>query len=648
MQPPRSVVSPESHAAEDATHVSDTNYVAVTFNRRVGKMPATGSHRELSPAQPTHIPHVMNMTHRSLVLPTLLCLTSLTMAAERKDPTRWQKTMDAFAAADQKDAQPPGGIVFVGSSSIRMWNLTKHFPDAKPLNRGFGGSCIADSTHYAQLLVIKHRPKLVVLYAGDNDISQGLTEEQVVADYQRFVATIHDKLPKTRVAFVAIKPSIKRWTLYPRMKSVNERIRAITEQDPRQSYVDIAKPMLYETGEPHKSFFIDDGLHLNEAGYDLWTRLVRPHFAGPIDANFLKWDRNGDGWLKQEELPPHLRQNFDHIDADDDGHISYRESMSAGSDHRGKTTGNRVNGQPVAQGSNTGKTRFLRLRRDANKKPDRLDTAIVRYVPESGNAGLAIDLVAVVHIGDSSYFQELNRRFGEYDVVLYELVAPKGTVVPKGGGQSSNNPISMLQGMTKSMLGLASQVDHIDYTRPNMVHADLSPQELSAAMKKRGEDGFTLVLSATAHALRQANLHQARVEETNETKAAESIDLFSVLTDPQRDVKLKRMLAEQFASVDNFDGTMLGPGLDRLLVADRNAAAVRELQKQIVKGQKRIAIFYGAAHMTDFEQRLIRDFGMRKENSQWLTAWDINKRQTKSAADPFTEILRLLPGALGE
>ncbi len=198
----------------------------------------------------------------------------------RRPPTRWQNRMDKFAEEDARSRYRAGGIVFVGSSSIQGWDLSKSFPDLPVINRGFGGSHIADSTHYIDLLVVKLRPKTVVLYAGDNDIKHGLTPDQVVSDYQAFVSALKMALPDARLIFLAIKPSLKRWSLYPSMQIANRRIAEIAKGDPHQIFVDIATPMLAtDDGTPNRDLFVKDGLHLNDAGYELWSSLLAPHLV---------------------------------------------------------------------------------------------------------------------------------------------------------------------------------------------------------------------------------------------------------------------------------------------------------------------------------------------------------------------------------
>lgn len=196
---------------------------------------------------------------------------------------RWGGAIRAFEEADRRDPPPPNGILFVGSSSIRLWKLDKHFPNLPVINRGFGGSQVSDTLHFADRIVVPYRPLIVVLYAGDNDIAAGESPEQVADDFQRLVRKIHERLPQTRIAFIAIKPSLARWELYDKMRDANERIRAICEENERLTFIDIAAPMLGDDGWPRKELFADDGLHLNEEGYRLWTEIVTPHLKAPSD-----------------------------------------------------------------------------------------------------------------------------------------------------------------------------------------------------------------------------------------------------------------------------------------------------------------------------------------------------------------------------
>jgi hypothetical protein len=199
----------------------------------------------------------------------------------------------------------------------------------------------------------------------------------------------------------------------------------------------------------------------------------------------------------------------------------------------------------------------------------------------------------------------------------------------------------MLQGMTKSMLELESQTDLVDYTKENFVHADLSPDEMAEAMKERGENGLTLFLGVTADLMRQANLEELRREREGAKIDDAEEDPLTMLFDPQRSTKLKRQMARAFANPETLDGG-LGPTLGRLLVDDRNAAAMKEFQKQLAAGKKKIAIFYGAAHMPDFQKRLEADFGLKPIETRWVSAWDLKPGNMGPAAEPLDLFKKLL------
>ncbi len=190
---------------------------------------------------------------------------------------RWEPAIRAFEAKDREHPPAKGGIVFVGSSSIRLWQIEKSFPGMSVLNRGFGGSQLSDSVRYAERIVIAYQPRIVVLYAGDNDLAAGKSPEQVLADYRQFVVKVHAALPKTRIVYIAIKPSTARWKLIEKIRTANRLIREFAANDPRLVFIDVEKPMLGADGKPRPELFLRDGLHLNADGYCVWTDLVRPH-----------------------------------------------------------------------------------------------------------------------------------------------------------------------------------------------------------------------------------------------------------------------------------------------------------------------------------------------------------------------------------
>jgi lysophospholipase L1-like esterase len=219
-----------------------------------------------------------------LALIALLLLAAPSLADDPKpadaDPfAKWEPSIAQFEEADAKSPPPKGAVLFVGSSSIRLWDVAKSFPQLETINRGFGGSEVADSVHFADRIVTKYEPRTVVLYAGDNDIAKGKTAERVHADFRAFVRKVRAKLPETRIVFVAIKPSIKRWELIETIRRANALVAADCAQDDRLSFVDVDGPMLGEDGKPRAELLREDGLHLNDRGYELWTKLVRPHVA---------------------------------------------------------------------------------------------------------------------------------------------------------------------------------------------------------------------------------------------------------------------------------------------------------------------------------------------------------------------------------
>ena len=173
-------------------------------------------------------------------------------------------------------------MVFVGSSSIRLWDLKQSFPDRTLVNCGFGGSVIADSTHFAPRLVIPWKPQLVVFYAGDNDSANGLSAVRIASDFQTFAATVHDALPGCRILYIPIKPSPQRHKLRPLQQEANALIaKQCAAQAKQLQYVDLATPLLADGGMLRPELYEKDGLHLSLAGYGIWSRILRPYLVPP-------------------------------------------------------------------------------------------------------------------------------------------------------------------------------------------------------------------------------------------------------------------------------------------------------------------------------------------------------------------------------
>ena len=271
------------------------------------------------------------------------------------------------------------------------------------------------------------------------------------------------------------------------------------------------------------------------------------------------------------------------------------------------------------------KAEFLRLSRDDQDRPLSLDTSIVEYGRPADRQGvvgrppLRVDLVAAVHLGSQSYYDTLDRLFADYDAVLYELVAPPNAR-PKPGAKPAGAIGSAQQGLTQ-ILGLEFQLEAVDYAAANFVHADLSPKEFDAAMKKRGESWWSMFMK-----LMREGAARAEREGRQPGGDVGFGEMFGLLfgSGEARQVKLRRIMAEQFTDMEVLTATFGGEE-GSTLITDRNAAALRVLREQMAKGRKRIAVFYGAAHMEDFDRRLRADFGLQPRETVWLEAWDLRE-----------------------
>ena len=200
-----------------------------------------------------------------------------------RDASFWEPAIAAFEERDAASPPAPGSVLFVGSSSIRMWGtLERDMAPLPVLNRGFGGSHIAHVNHYASRIIVPNEPRAVVLYAGDNDLAAGSqkTPDSVLGDFRRTVEIVHGALPDTTVHFLAIKPSLARWERWPLMHEANEKIAAFAAETQGVEYIDVATPMLGPDGEPREDLFIVDGLHMSAAGYALWTSIVKLRLLG--------------------------------------------------------------------------------------------------------------------------------------------------------------------------------------------------------------------------------------------------------------------------------------------------------------------------------------------------------------------------------
>ena len=187
------------------------------------------------------------------------------------DPNRFSTEINVFKAWDAKNSSPEEAILFIGSSSFRMWKTAEAFPDYSIVNRGFGGSHITDLAAFYDVIVSPFDPSIILIYIGDNDIAAGVDGDLFIERYQVLTSRIRQDFPDVMIGFVSIKPSSSRWEHWPEMDRVNNVIKEITTQDPLQFYADLGRILLKEDGTPDDSLFLSDLLHLNEKGYALWT-----------------------------------------------------------------------------------------------------------------------------------------------------------------------------------------------------------------------------------------------------------------------------------------------------------------------------------------------------------------------------------------
>jgi hypothetical protein len=263
--------------------------------------------------------------------------------------------------------------------------------------------------------------------------------------------------------------------------------------------------------------------------------------------------------------------------------------------------------------------KFIRVVRDSHDRPIALETAVGHYVSTAAGKPFSVDLIGCIHVADKKYYEALNEQFTRYGAVLFELVMPEGASLEKLGQRESNHPVARVQQSLPKILDLEYQLKLIDYTAKNFVHADLSPDEMAKAIKSRGDSGGSVFIKVFFDILKESS-KQAEAREKRGDFA--EFQLLAALFDSNRPLALKRLMADQMELVES--GTGLGPTLDTILVQDRNGAAMRILADEIKKGTRKIAIFYGAAHMPDFDRRLTQDLKLKREAMTWDRAWDMS------------------------
>lgn len=213
-----------------------------------------------------------------LPIQLLVALCAFSIAVAQDKTNRFEKEILAFEASDKTNPPPKNAILFLGSSSIRLWKtLAQDFPQHQVINRGFGGSQIVDSTHFLERIVLPYEPAVIVFYAGGNDINAGKSAETVASDYAAFVAKVREKLPKTKIAYISIAGNPARWAQVERVRAANQLIRTWIAAQPGLSFIDVFPHMMGPEGLPKPDIFVADKLHMNDKGYVIWKRVVGEH-----------------------------------------------------------------------------------------------------------------------------------------------------------------------------------------------------------------------------------------------------------------------------------------------------------------------------------------------------------------------------------
>ncbi len=198
---------------------------------------------------------------------------------------QYEREIEIFEEQEAENPSAKGGIVFTGSSSIRMWKtLEEDMAPLPAINRGFGGSILRQVNAYSERMVFPLEPSLVVLYCGENDIAMAdMSVEDTYQDFLDLVELFRYRMPETPILYVSMKPSIARWKYWEQFEAGNKRIKAFCEEKEYLTFIDVGPAMLGENGEPRPEIFIKDKLHMNALGYEDWTRLIREE----VEAHFV-------------------------------------------------------------------------------------------------------------------------------------------------------------------------------------------------------------------------------------------------------------------------------------------------------------------------------------------------------------------------
>ena len=275
------------------------------------------------------------------------------------------------------------------------------------------------------------------------------------------------------------------------------------------------------------------------------------------------------------------------------------------------------------------KIEYVRTQRDDKRLAVALQTSIIHFAGSPKYPDTTVDLVGAIHLGETSYYEKLNKRFEDYEVVLFEAVMPERAValgmrpgVGKRGSIVANQQdwneakiglatIGALQVGMKDALGLDFQLTTVDYSPANFVHADMTQEELESTMAARGES-FSQML---AREMAKANTRKSN-------PMAQQLDFVLSMMTNDRVYRVRRIAAAEISRADEA-APFAGSDGTSTIITERNAKAFQVLQNQLLQGKKKIAVFYGAAHFPDMEERLLKKFGYERKQEEWLTAWKL-------------------------
>lgn len=208
----------------------------------------------------------------------LLCVLSFYVNGFMQEELKWKEEVDRLKLIEHKEKSDAKGlIVLTGSSSARLWkNAQATFPKFDLINNGFGGSQMFELLYFLDDLVIQYKPDIVLIYEGDNDISAGKTTSEIMASTMQVVHKLKEELAEVQIYLISPKPSLSRWELAMKYIDLNKNLESFCNETEKVSFIDVWTPMLNEKGSPIEDIFVEDGLHMNEKGYEIWKNTIGP------------------------------------------------------------------------------------------------------------------------------------------------------------------------------------------------------------------------------------------------------------------------------------------------------------------------------------------------------------------------------------